>query len=69
MNQNIEFDLAAFLLGEIYGPMQEDGKHIHWTMQDAMALAQDLKEHDGIDAEPQEIYEIMMEFDAQDNMD
>ena len=31
--------------------------------------ADDLLQEDGIVADPQEIYEIMMEFDAQDNDD
>ena len=67
LNLDGTFDLPAFLLGEIYGPMQVDGQHIQWTMEDAISLADDLKREDGIDADPQEIYEIMMEFDAQDN--
>ena len=68
-NQNDIFDLAEFLLSEIYGPMQVDGQHIQWTMQDSIDLSIDLK-HDGIDdSDPQEIYELMMEFDAQDNED
>lgn len=69
LNLDGTFDLPAFLLGEIYGPMQVDGQHIQWTMADAISLADDLKREDGIDADPQEIYEIMMEFDAQDNED
>ena len=67
LNLDGTFDLPAFLLGEVYGPMQVDGRHIQWTMEDAISLADDLKREDGIDADPQEIYEIMMEFDAQDN--
>ena len=67
LNLDGTFDLPAFLLGEVYGPMQVDGQHIQWTMQDAISLADDLKREDGIDADPQEIYEIMMEFDVQDN--
>ena len=67
LNLDGTFDLPAFLLGEVYGPMQVDGQHIQWTMEDAISLADDLKREDGIDADPQEIYEIMMEFDAQDN--
>ena len=31
-----------------------------------ISLADDLKQHDGIDADPQEIFELMMEFDRQD---
>ena len=69
LNLDGTFDLPAFLLGEVYGPMQVDGQHIQWTMEDAISLADDLKREDGIDADPQEIYEIMMEFDAQDNED
>ena len=69
LNLDGSFDLPAFLLGEVYGPMQVDGQHIQWTMEDAISLADDLKREDGIDADPQEIYEIMMEFDAQDNGD
>ncbi len=73
LNLDGTFDLPAFLLGEVYGPMQvdgqQDGQHIQWMMEDAITLADDLKRHDGIDADPREIYEIMMEFDAQDNDD
>ena len=69
LNLDGTFDLPAFLLGEVYGPKQVDGQHIQWTMEDAISLADDLKREDGIDADPQEIYEIMMEFDAQDNDD
>ena len=67
LNLDGSFDLPAFLLGEIYGPIQVDGQHIKWTMKDAISLADDLMREDGIDADPKEIYEIMMEFDAQDN--
>ena len=69
LNLDGTFDLPAFLLGEVYGPMQVDGQHIQWSMEEAVLLADDLKRHDGIDADPREIYEIMMEFDAQDNDD
>jgi len=69
LNLDGTFDLPAFLLGEVYGPMQVDGQHIQWTMEEAILLADDLKRHDGIDADPREIYEIMMAFDAQDNDD
>ena len=69
LNLDGTFDLPAFLLGEIYGPMQVDGEHIQWSLADAINLADDLKRHDGIDADPQEINELMMEFDAQDNED
>ena len=69
LNLDGTFDLPAFLLGEIYGPMQVDGEHISWTMADSISLSEYLKHHDDIDADPQEIYEIMMEFDAQDTED
>ena len=67
LNQDGSFDLPAFLLGEVYGPIQVDGRHIDWSMERSVSLANDLKRYDGIDADPKEIYEIMMEFDAQDN--
>ena len=67
LNLDGSFDLPAFLLGEVYGPIQVDGRHIDWSMEHSVSLANDLKHYDGIDADPQEIYEIMMEFDAQDN--
>lgn len=69
LNQDGSFDLPAFLLGEVYGPIQVDGRHIDWSMERSISLANDLKRYDGIDADPKEIYEIMMEFDAQDNED
>lgn len=65
-NDNDTFDLPGFLLGEVYGPMQQEGARLQWTLADAVNLAEDLKRHDGIDADPQEIYDIMMEFDRQD---
>ena len=69
LNMDGSFDLPAFLLGEVYGPIQVDGRHIDWSMERSVSLANDLKRYDGIDADPKEIYEIMMEFDAQDNED
>ena len=69
LNLDGSFDLPAYLLGEVYGPIQVDGRHIDWSMERSVSLANDLKRYDGIDADPQEIYEIMMEFDAQDNDD
>ena len=65
MNNN-SFDLPGFLLGEVYGPMKQEGERLVWSMADAISLADDLKQHDGIDADPQEICELMMEFDRQD---
>lgn len=69
LNLDGSFDLPAFLLGEVYGPIQVDGRHINWSMERSVSFANDLKRYDGIDADPKEIYEIMMEFDAQDNED
>ncbi len=69
LNLDGTFDLPAFLLGEVYGPIQVDGQHIRWSLADSLSLADDLLREDGIVADPQEIYEIMMEFDAQDNDD
>ena len=67
LNLDGSFDLPAFLLGEVYGPIQVEGRHIDWSMERSVSLANDLKRYDGIVADPQEIFEIMMEFDAQDN--
>ena len=64
--QRDTFDLPSYLLGEVYGPQHEEGQRLQWTLADAISLAEDLKRYDGIDADPQEIYEIMMEFDSQD---
>ena len=56
-------DLPAFLLGKLYDNMDwENG----WTLADAVALAEDIRRYDGIDCDPQEIYEIMREFHEQD---
>lgn len=66
LEATLQFDLPGFLLGEVYGPMQQEGVRLQWTLTDAVSLADDLKQHDGIDADPQEIYDIMMEFDRQD---
>lgn len=60
---NSDFDLPAFLLGKLYDNMDlDDG----WTLPDAIALAEDIRRYDGIDCDPQEIYEIMQEFHEQD---
>ena len=57
------FDLPAFLLSKLYDNMDlDDG----WTLSDAIALAEDIRRYDGIDCDPQEIYEIMQEFHEQD---
>ena len=60
---NSGFDLPAFLLSKLYDNMDlDDG----WTLPDAIALAEDIRRYDGIDCDPQEIYEIMQEFHEQD---
>ena len=60
---NPDFDLPAFLLGKLYDNMDWDNG---WTLSDAIALAEDIRRYDGIDCDPQEIYEIMQEFHEQD---
>ena len=65
MEKNQTFDLAGYLLGEIYGPIYDEGQRIHWTLQDSIDLANDLALY-GIDADPQEILELMLTFDQQD---
>ena len=63
---NSDFDLPAFLLSKVYDNMDlDDG----WTLPDAIALAEDIRRYDGIDCDPQEIYEIMQEFHEQDTED
>ena len=60
------FDLPAFLQDKLYDNMDwDDG----WTLADAIALAEDIRRYDGIDCDPQEIYEIMQEFHEQDAED
>ena len=61
---NPDFDLPAFLLDKLYDNMDwDDG----WTLSDAFALAKDIRRYDGLDCDPQEIYEIMREFREQDS--
>ena len=63
---NPDFDLPAFLLGKLYDNMDWDNG---WTLSDAIALAEDIRRYDGIDCDPQEIYEIMLAFHEQDAED
>ena len=63
---NSDFDLLAFLLGKLYDNMDWDNG---WTLSDAIALAEDIRRYDGIDCDPQGIYEIMQEFHEQDAED
>ena len=60
------FDLPAFLLDKLYDNMDWDNGR---TLSDAIALAEDIRRYDGIDCDPQEIYEIMQEFHEQDAED
>ena len=63
---NPGFDLPAFLLDKFYDSMDwNDG----WTLTDAFALAENIRRYDGIDCDPQEIFEIMREFHEQDAED
>ncbi len=61
-----EFDLPAFLLDKLYDPEEINSG---WTLADAINLAEDIRRYDGIECDPQEIYEIMMEFARQDAED
>ena len=60
---NSDFDLPAFLLGKLYDNMDWDNG---WTLSDAFALAENIRRYDGIDCDPQEVYEIMRAFHEQD---
>ena len=62
-----EFDLQAFLLGEIYPQMDGDDLG-NWNLKAAEVLADDLQQ-DGIIADAQEIYETIAEFIRQDAED
>ncbi len=64
--KNTEFDLPAFLLGKLYDPEEIASG---WTLADAINLAEDIRKYDGVDCDPQEIYEIMLEFARQDAED
>ena len=58
------FDLQAYLLGDIY-PQMSEVETAHWSIADAEKLAADLKK-DGIQADPQEVFETIAEFISQD---
>ena len=64
--KNTEFDLPAFLLDQLYDPEEIASG---WTLADAINLAEDIRKYDGEDCDPQEIYEIMLEFAQQDAED
>lgn len=65
MNNDIEFDLPGFLHSEIY-PHMETGELDEWSLTDAINLAEDIRKYDGIDCDPQEIWDILAEFARQD---
>lgn len=59
------FDLPAYLLGEIYGPMSDEERQ-NWSMDDSVALAEDLNKEFGISVDPTEINSLILEFRQQD---
>ena len=59
-----DFDLPAYLLGNIY-PQMDEADCEGWNLVEAETLAHDFL-LDGIVADPEEIYEIITEFIAQD---
>ena len=61
---NPSFDLPAFLLDKFYDNTDWDSG---WTLADAVALAEDIRRYNGLDCDPQEIYEIMREFREQES--
>lgn len=66
-----EFDLCGYLMECVYAYMEKEEKQ-HWCLADAKDVAHDIKLHDGVEADPQEIYETIAEFieqDAEENED
>lgn len=59
------FDLPAYLLGEVYGPMSEEERQ-NWSMDDSVTLAEDLNRELGISVDPAEVYRLILEFRQQD---
>jgi len=59
------FDLPAYLLGEVYGPMSEEERQ-NWSMIHSKALAEDLTNEFGILVDPVEVYSLILEFRQQD---
>ena len=60
-----EFDLLDFLLRKIYDQMSDEDVR-DWDHSEAAALAHDLRMYDGIDCDPDELFEIISEFIQQD---
>lgn len=49
-------------------PGAPDGRgKIKWAFADAFALAETIRRHEGIDADPGEIYKTMLEYDQEEN--
>ena len=65
-HRNTEIDLPEFLLKNLYDP---DLVNSGWTLADAIDLSEDIRKHDGIACDPNEIYTIMLEFARQDAED
>lgn len=59
------FDLPAYLLGEIYGPMSEEERQ-NWSMDESVALTQELKKGFNISMDPNEVNRLILEFRQQD---
>ena len=60
-----DFDLPAYLLGEIYGPMSDEERQ-NWSMDDSIALACDLEKAFNISVDPTEVNSLILEFRKQD---
>lgn len=63
--QYVGFDLFDYLMECVYAYMGKEEKQ-HWCLEDAKDVAHDIKLRDGVEADPQEIYEIIAEFIEQD---
>ena len=64
-NQNAyKFDLPAYLLSEIYQHFTDDYK-VAWDLREAKALTGDLA-LDGIDADMEDVYDIIAGFIKQE---
>ena len=66
--KHTEFDLPAFLLSRNLRRMDEEDVQ-SWSREEAANLAHDLRKHDGIACNPDEIYEIISEFILEDESD
>lgn len=57
------FDLPAYLLKNVYAHMDSGDS---WTPEEAEKVAADIHQCDGISLDPEEVYQIIAEFRAQD---